>query len=199
MKKKISRAVLIAAILAGAFLYAHVDKNIYLYDRSLESEDFINTGILEEGETLEQTFTMKDEAIDGINLKISSVGNVEDVTLLGTLKDAGSNEKVSEFSVAGSEIKNNKINKLKVPRVEDTKGKEYTLVLACEGSDEQNGLSFYVTQGNVGKLTVKGNDTNGVLVSRMLCHRFDVETFIVLLGFVAFVYVFMRTLYKLFK
>lgn len=146
MKKKISRAVLIAAILAGAFLYAHVDKNIYLYDRSLESEDFINTGILEEGETLEQTFTMKDEAIDGINLKISSVGNVEDVTLLGTLKDAGSNEKVSEFSVAGSEIKNNKINKLKVPRVEDTKGKEYTLVLACEGSDEQNGLSFYVTQ-----------------------------------------------------
>ena len=189
MKKKISSAVLIAAILVGAFLYAHVDKNIYLYDRSLESEDFINTGILEAGETLEQTFTMKDEAIDGINLKISSVGNVEDVTLLGTLKDAGSNEKVSEFSVAGSEIKNNKINKLK----------EYTLVLACEGSDEQNGLSFYVTQGNVGKLTVKGNDTNGVLVSRMLCHRFDVETFIVLLGFVAFVYVFMRTLYKLFK
>lgn len=111
MKKKISSAVLIAAILVGAFLYAHVDKNIYLYDRSLESEDFINTGILEEGETLEQTFTMKDEAIDGINLKISSVGNVEDVTLLGTLKDAGSNEKVSEFSVAGSEIKNNKDRK----------------------------------------------------------------------------------------
>ena len=47
MKKKISSAVLIAAILVGAFLYAHVDKNIYLYDRSLESEDFINTGILE--------------------------------------------------------------------------------------------------------------------------------------------------------
>ena len=83
MKKKISSAVLIAAILVGAFLYAHVDKNIYLYDRSLESEDFINTGILEAGETLEQTFTMKDEAIDGINLKISSVGNVEDVTLWG--------------------------------------------------------------------------------------------------------------------
>lgn len=199
MKKKISGAVLIAAILVGAFLYAHVDKNIYLYDRSLESEDFINTGILEEGETLEQTFTMNDEAIDGINLKISSVGNVDDVTLLGTLKDAESNEEVSEFSIAGQEIKNNKINKLKVPRVENTKGKEYTLVLACEGSDEQNGLSFYVTQGNVGKLTVKGNDTNGVLVSRMLCHRFDVETFVVLLGFVAFIYVFMKTLYKLFK
>lgn len=199
MKKKISGAVLIAAILVGAFLYAHVDKNIYLYDRSLESEDFINTGILEEGETLEQTFTMNDEAIDGINLKISSVGNVDDVTLLGTLKDVESNEEVSEFSIAGQEIKNNKINKLKVPRVENTKGKEYTLVLACEGSDEQNGLSFYVTQGNVGKLTVKGNDTNGVLVSRMLCHRFDVETFVVLLGFVAFIYVFMKTLYKLFK
>ena len=129
MKKKISRAVLIAAILVGAFLY--------LYDRSLESEDFINTGILEEGETLEQTFTMKDEAIDGINLKISSVGNVEDVTLLGTLKDAGSNEKVSEFSVAGSEIKNNKINKLKVPRVEDTKGKEYTLGVRGERRAER--------------------------------------------------------------
>lgn len=199
MKKKISSAVLIAAILIGAFLYAHVDKNIYLYDRNLESEDFINTGILEEGETLEQTFTMKDAAIDGINLKISAAGNTENVKLLGTLKEKESGKNVAEFSVDGSDIKNNKFNKLKVPRVESAKEKEYTLILACEGSDEQNGLSFYVTQGNAGRLTVKGNDTNGVLVSRMLCHRFDVETFIVLLGFIAFIYVFMKTLYKLFK
>lgn len=199
MKKKISSAVLIAAVLVCAFFYAHVDNNIYLYDRSLESEDFINTGILEDGEKIEQTFTMNDESIDGINLKISSIGNTDKVTLHGTLMEAGTDQTAAEFTVAGNEIKNNKINRLKFSKVENTKGKEYTLVLACEGSDEQNGLSFYVTQGNVGKLSVKGNHTNGVLVCRMLCHRFDVETFIVLLGFVVFVYAFMKTLYKLFK
>ncbi len=199
MKKKISSAVMIAAVLVCAFLYAHVDKNIYLYDRSLESEDFINTGILKEGETLEQTFTMKDNSIDGVNLKISSVGNTENVILHGTLIEVGADKDVAEFSIAGNEIKNNKVNKLKVPKVENAKGKEYTLVLECEGSDEQNGLSFYTTRGNVGKLSVKGENMNGVLVSRMLCHRFDVETFIVLLGFVAFVCAFMKTLYKLFK
>ncbi len=94
------------------------------------------------------------------------------MTLHGTLMDAGTDQTAAEFTVTGNEIKNNKINRLKFQKVENTKGKEYTLVLACERSDEQNGLSFYVTQGNVGKLSVKGNHTNGVLVCRMLCHRF---------------------------
>ena len=43
------------------------------------------------------------------------------------------------------------------------------------------------------------NETQGALAARYISHRFDVETFVVLLGFVAFIVIFMKLLFKLFK
>ena len=48
-------------------------------------------------------------------------------------------------------------------------------------------------------MNIKNNDTDGTLVTRIISHRFDVETFIVFLGIVAFVAMFMKVLYKFFK
>ena len=48
-------------------------------------------------------------------------------------------------------------------------------------------------------LGIKNNETPGALAARYISHRFDVETFVVLLGFVAFIVIFMKLLYKLFK
>ena len=42
-------------------------------------------------------------------------------------------------------------------------------------------------------------EAQGALAARYISHRFDVETFVVLLGFVAFIVIFMKLLYKLFK
>ena len=52
MKKKLTVILLIAGVLVMAYLYAHIDKNTYLYDRNTDSADLTGTGILEEKEEL---------------------------------------------------------------------------------------------------------------------------------------------------
>lgn len=200
MKKSIRLLIIAFLILAFTFLYAHIAKNIYLYDRNTEAENYIGTGILLDGETITQTFVSKEDVIDGINLKASVAGNPADIKLVYKITDNASGASV-KGTISGEKIKNNKFNELDIKSIKNAKGKSYTLLLKGEGADNSKGFSFYIDPaGNGGeKLTVKGNDTKGSLVVRTVTHRFDLETFVVLLGFILFVIVFIKVLYKLFK
>ncbi len=201
MKKKWSFILLGICLFACAYLYAHIDKNTYLYDRNTDSADFIGTGILKEGEEITQTFTCPENSLDGINLKATLIGSAEAVKIEYSLIDLESGDEVRTASAAGSEIKNNKFNKLDFEVLPGTKGKRYMLRLKESGTDDMAGVSFYVTEGggNEETLSIKGSETKGTLIVRMLTHRFDLETFVVLLGIAAFIAGFMGMLYRLFK
>lgn len=201
MKKKICLVMFITGVLVLVFFYAHIDKNTYLYDRNVDSEDLIPTGILKEKEEIRQSFTCKEDSIDGINLKATVVGDVESVNIEYSLIHPESGDVVRSGSVKGKEIKNNRFNKLKFQVLEDTKDKKYVLKLSESGASGELGISFYMSaEKRPGeKLTVRENETQGVLVARILTYRFDWETFIVMLGILAFIAGFMSALYKLFK
>ncbi|MFR8353763.1 MAG: hypothetical protein ACLVB1_15070, partial [Blautia obeum] len=79
MKKYIKTGIGILIIVVLAFLYAHIDKNSYLYDRNADTSAFISTGVLLEGETISQEFVSEEDILDGLNIKCSVTGNVEDV------------------------------------------------------------------------------------------------------------------------
>lgn len=200
MKKKIVSCFIVCIVIVASYFYAHIDKNTYVYNRNADTGTFYSTGILKEEEELTQTFVSEEAAIDGLNVKVAVSGNVEDVVVHYAILDADS-DKLFEGSVPAIELESNKFNYLKVSRIADTEGKEYTLVLSEKNADEQNGVAFYVEPGryNNQTLIVKENATDGTLVFRSVCHRFDVETFIVLLGMIVFVTVFMKALYKLFR
>ncbi len=201
MKKKLSIVLLIIGVLVFAFLYAYIDKNTYLYDRNTDSSELVSTGILAEKEEIRQSFICSEDSIDGINLKATVIGSVENVEVEYALLDPESGDVLRAESVQGIEIKNNKFNKLKFPVLKETKGKNYILRLTESGTSDDAGISFYLSMGDkVGEhLTVREKVTQGVLAVRLLTHRFDLETFIVLLGIVAFIVGFMNVLYKLFK
>lgn len=201
MKKKITVILLIAGVLVLAYLYAHIDKNTYLYDRNTDSADLTGTGILEEKEEILQSFTCAEDSIDGINLKAAVIGSPENVELQYALTDPESGEAIRQGKIQGLEIKNNKFNKLKFPVLKGTKGKNYILRLTESGTGEEAGVGFFLspTGEQEQELRVRGNDTQGTLAVRVLTHRFDLETFIVLLGIIAFIAGFMKVLYKLFK
>lgn len=201
MKKKWSFILLGICLIVCAYLYAYIDKNTYLYDRNIDSADFIGTGILKEGEEITQTFTCLEKSLDGINLKATLSGSAEAVEVEYSLKDLESGDVVRTASVTGSGIKNNKFNKLAFQTLADTEGKRYMLKLRETGTDDTTGVSFYLTEGEAQEetLVIKGNETKGTLIARTVTHRFDLETFVVLLGIVAFIAGFMSMLYKLFK
>lgn len=200
MKKKISVGLLVCVAIVLSYFYANVDMNSYIYDRNTETGNYITTGVLCEGETLIQSFVAEESTIDGINVKLSLLGNVNEVVLRYTIVDAQGQE-LAKAMVSGQELENNKFNLLKIPQIKDTKDDTFTLVFTEENADEQNGISFYLDsvshEGH--ELMINGNNAKGTLVARIVCHRFDVETFAVLLGMLMCISVFMRMLYQLFK
>lgn len=198
VKTIIKTVVIGVLVVAFAYMYSHIDKNHYIYDRHTDS--FNGIGVLEEDEEIRQTFVSKDKAIDGINIKITTVGDIEDVVLHYSLVDDATGDTVAR-KVAATELKNNKFNYLYIPKIENTEGKEYTIVLTAENSDEENGISFYAVSGKQSdqELQIDEEKQEGTLAMRVICHRFDVETFVVLLGIVLFIGLFMKTLYKSFR
>ena len=201
MKKKLGIVILGIGVLVFAYFYAHIDKNTYLYDRNTDSAELIGTGIPAAGEEITQSFTCAEDSIDGINLKATVIGDVGNVGLEYSILDGESGEAVRTETVPGSEIKNNKFNILKSQTLKGTKGKNYILRLSESGSGDYAGISFYLSEreGFQGKLVVKGQEVGGDLAVRTLTHRFDLETFVVLLGILAFIAGFMNVLYRMFQ
>lgn len=196
----IKKSILIVIVLALSFLYAHVDKKTYFYDKAIETNDYVSTGILVEQE-ITQTFVSKEDCLDGIEAKCTINGSVENVTIYYSLTDLETNQVVAEGSVAGADVKNSKFTKFEFDQMTGCKEKEYSVCFWETGTDEGNGISFYLipeTQTDM-ELSVKGNATQGGLVARTLTERFDIETFVVILIFVAYITLFMKLLYKLFK
>ena len=200
MRKKIISCLIICVVIVLSYFYAHIDKNSYIYNRNSDTALFYGTGILLNNEEITQTFIAEENVIDGFNIKIATAGNVEKVVLSYSVIDEMS-EVVAQAKVPVNALESNKFNRLEIPTIENTEGKQYTLVLSTENADEQNGVGFYIEPGRREnqQLTIKNNDTDGTLVARIISHRFDMETFVVLLGIILFVVVFMKVLYKFFK
>ena len=197
MKKRLGIIILGVGMLMFAYFYAHIDKNTYLYDRNTDSAELIGTGIPDEGEEITQSFISVEDSIDGINLKATVIGEAENVGLEYSLIDEKSGEVVRTETVLGAEIKNNKFNVLRFQTLSGTKGKKYILKLSESGTGENAGMSE--RESVQGKLEVKGQEIKGNLAVRTLTHRFDLETFVVLAGILAFIAGFMNVLYRMFR
>lgn len=202
MKKYIKTGIGILIVVILAFLYAHIDKNSYLYDRNADTSTFLNTGILLDGEKISQEFISEEDILDGMNIKCAVQGEAAGVEVHYTLQDVETKKEIASGTMKAGEIKNNKFNLFKVKQMNGTEGKRYLFEITETGADAANGVSFYVVPEKADtaqQLSIKNNETQGALAVRTVSHRFDVETFVVLLGFVLFIVIFMKLLYKLFK
>lgn len=200
MRKKFFSCFVLCIIIVLSYLYAHIDKNDYVYNKGTDASVFVGTGVVLDGEAITQTFLAKENTIDGINLKIAVYGSSENLVLQYDVLDS-TNAIVAEGEISGKELQHNKFNHLQLPTIKNTQGKQYTLVLNVRHADEQNGLEFFVEPGlkENQKLTVRGQETEGVLVTRITSHGFNMETFVVLLGVIAFIIGFIKILYKFFR
>ena len=200
MKKKIGFCVMICIVVVASYFYAHINQNSYLYNRNAETSTFGGTGILLPNEQVMQSFVSGEDSIDGLNLKVALFGNVDKVSLEYRILDEDAKE-LRCVQVKASQLENNKFNHLPFDTIEDTQNKKYTLVLRVDNSDEQNGIGFYIEPAsqNEQQLVIRDTETDGTLVTRVLCYGFDMETFVVLLGMIVFVVGFMKVLFKIFR
>ena len=86
MKKKLSMIVFVAVLIAFTCMYAIVDKNNAIYDRAVDTSQYVALG-LEQGEMVSQSFVSTEDKLDGINIKMSVSGQANDKKISYVLKD----------------------------------------------------------------------------------------------------------------
>lgn len=198
--KKIKKIVGIIVVVFIAFIYAHIAKTNNIYDKNVDSSEYIGTGVVFEG-TIEQRFTCVEDTLDGVKVKAQIFGDVQNVQVVYLLIDNQTGEIVADGKVEASEIQSGKFFECPFSKIENCKDKEYTIVFENINAAENTGIGFYfqsISQKGT-KLTISENSTEGTLILKTITDRFDCETFIVLLIFIVYIVAFMRFLYKLFE
>ena len=199
MKKKLSMIVFVAVLIAFTCMYAIVDKNNAIYDRAVDTSQYVALG-LEQGEMVSQSFVSTEDKLDGINIKMSVSGQANDKKISYVLKDdTGKTVTLGDASL--EKIKAGRFFSLKFDELTGCKGKRYTIELTVEQCEKDTQVIVYAVPGasKDSLLVVKGEKADGVMVLRTVTHRFDVETFIVTALFILYVIVFIRWLSKVFK
>lgn len=187
-------------LLAAAFFYAHIDKTTHIYDNSIDSSLYRNTGIMTDWQ-IEQVFTCEENVLDGVRIKCGVTGDVSGVTLKYTLTDDKTETIVADGVLDAAKIKNSKFNNFNFEQIKNTKNDKFRLEVEAVGAVADNGVNFFTldrTKGNT-ELYIDGEKNDGVLALKTISKRFDLETFIIVLCFALFITVFIKFLYKLFK
>ena len=199
MKKKLGWIFFAVVLIAFTCVYAIVDKNNVVYDRAVDTSKYVALG-LEQGETVSQSFTSKEDKLDGINIKMSVSGQANEKKIGYILKDENG-KSVASGSTSLEKIKAGKFFTLKFDELTGCKGKEYTFELTVEQCEKDAQVIVYAVPGAVDDLPleVKGEKAEGVMVLRTITHRFDIETFVVTAIFILYVIFFIKWLSKVFQ
>lgn len=199
MKKKLSWIILAVILIAFTCVYAIVDKNNAIYDRTVDTSKYVALG-LEQGEMVSQSFISKEDKLNGINVKMSVSGQANEKKISYALKDENG-KSVASGSTSLEKIKAGKFFTLKFDELTGCKGKRYTFELTAEQCEKDAQVIVYEVPGTDKEalLEVKGEKAEGVMVIRAITHRFDVETFVVTAIFILYVIFFIRWLSKVFK
>ena len=124
MKKKLSMIVFAAVLIAFTCMYAIVDKNNAIYDRAVDTSQYVALG-LEQGEMVSQSFISKEDRLDGMNIKMSVSGQANEKKISYVLKDEDG-VSVAAGSASLEKIKAGKFFGLRFEELTGCKGRQYT-------------------------------------------------------------------------
>ena len=199
MKSKIKWliALIILVLLAG--LYSVVDKKTPIYDAEIDNSDYFSVD-LREGDRISQTFLAREDALDGIMIKMAAAGNLDDIILEYNLLESGG-EIVLEGETSLGELKSGHFFQIDFNQITDCENRAYEFQIFVKECNENSSITLYYTIGKQQNTECMLGDTavDGTLVLRTFTHRFDLETFVVTICFLVYVVLFMRWLSKLFK
>lgn len=201
MKAKIKIAILVLIIIVLSGVYSVVDKKVSIYDTKCDNSNYIKLSV-DEKNSISQKFVCSEDKLDGIAMKVAVADESKknQIELNYKLIDVETNQTIEDEDVDLSSLKSGKFFQTKFETINGCKDREYLFVLKAKKCEE-NSVTVYYTQGESEGTNFKYNDdkVDGTMVFRTITHRFDVETFVVTLCFIAYIILFMRWLNKLFE
>ncbi len=200
--KKVKNIFFAVIILLFAGIYSYGVWPVKLYDENIDSTLYENVGEMVDGSEIAQSFVCKDDGLDSIELKVSNLGQECEAVYGWTLTESDTQKTVAEGELEASQIDNAKNSILEFSRLENSKDQEYTLSISTKEIKSEHGITFMMTERNEKEestLVIDGTQSDRTLVLTEQVKHFNLETFIVLLGLIAYLVLFMRFLIGLFK
>lgn len=199
MKNKVKwiTAVVLLVVIAG--IYSIVDKTANIYNSDVDNSEY-QAVELAQGDSISQPFVTKEKALDGMELKLSAVGETEKIHICYEIQDETGRVLVQKKSSL-EDLKNGKFYEVEFEKLEGCQGKKCVFRMKVDTCGEDQGVIVYATKGseNGNALVKNGDEMDCTLVLRTIAHRFDIETFVITMVFLLYVVLFLKWLGKLFK
>lgn len=198
--KKVRAIIVIVVILVASFAYAHIAKANMIYDKSIDSSEYLTTGVVDGA--VEQKFVSVENSLNGVSVKCQLNGDTTGAKVVMELSDGETGEVIARSELKADDMKNGKFNTFSFPEIQDCKGRSFRVQFENENADVKQGcgisFSFQNKSEENAKLIINGNETEGTLILKTITDRFDLETFCVLLLMIAYIAGFLWFLSKLF-
>lgn len=205
------KLILIILVVALAVIYSYGIWPRPVYDSSVGSNSYETTGPVTGDMVIEQQFQCEDNGFSGVTVKLTKQDNasigeyqwdVEDAETGNVIGSGVINEASTENKdFESSNMQKQGVIELKFPRVENSKERNYILTIKAQNIKDDEAMAVYITEKGetASQLVVNDQTVEKACVVRTEYQRFNVETFIVFLVIVAYLIVFIRFMYKLFR
>lgn len=209
--KKIKKILLLLVVVLVACVYSYGVWTRPIYDTNIGSGSYENTGALEKGAKLCQEFVCKDAGLSGMTLKLTKMENQTigtyhwTVVDLETGREVGAgviDEAMTETKVFESASAQKKGTiELEFDKQKDSRQRKYLLTIEAAEVAEDETMAVYITEKNSVEtsLRIDEEELDRSCVLKLNYQRFNLETFIVFLGIMIYLIVFVKFMYKLFR
>lgn len=201
MKNKLSFIIGLIAVVAFSVWYSFTDITHKIYDNNVNTATYSDMGVFTDGQSIQQAFTCEEDELSGFLIKSSPAGDYTNAQITVTVTDPNTGEVVSTGTAVGSSVRARKLNRYEIEPITGCKGKEFVLTVTETNSSAGNGVTFFYqpNEASIGGLLVNENPMAGSLVMKTVTTGFNVETFVVILISLLFIWAFLWFLYRLFK
>lgn len=193
--------ILAIVVIGAAYLYSYIDQPMPIYDEKIPIEQYTICEELVKEVTIEQEFTARQDTIKGIRIKCKTFVERPNAKIQYSMTDKETGQVVAKGEVDAEKIKTSKFHEFEFESIPHCEGKTFTFSLSSPDGVTSESVGVYKTPSTKRdtNLLINGEKTEGTLVFRTVTHLFSIETFGVVLCFIAYIILFIKILYKFFK
>lgn len=198
--KVIKKIILLVVIIVIGALYAYGSWSKPIYDTNVGSGSYIMTEQIKDAMNLKQQFVCPNNGLDVITIKIALQENEKIGNYNWEIEDVNTKKIVGSGNIEQQKIDKKGIASLSFDKIKDSKDKTYQLTIMSNGVKEDSIALYMTTPGNYAReLLVNGESVEQSIVLKMKMMRFNIETFIVFVGLILYMVLFIRFMNRLFK
>lgn len=195
--KKIIKLISFVILLGIIGIYSIVDKDYPIYNSDIPVEEYSLEQLQDEESAVLQIFSSPIEELDSLSVKLLvNNSNSNGKVVMEVLDETNNICAKNEIEIKN--IKSELFNKISIEPVRGEKNQTYTVKLWC---DDNAAVSIYKTslKSDDTFLKMNGFEQEGTAIIKVTEHCFDLETFIIVLFFGGYIYLFLKMLYRFFS